>query len=196
MQTITVQTILNKAVDNTLGQLIYVVRHDELPFYVGQSKRNVVARFLEHLQKPSRLGQLIALNKPTSLAWQVDFYDLADCRPFVRQKSLFAMQAWEQFDMDMAERALIHELCPVLNRDFNAKPTPLPPAYQGQYLAASYQTDIHAPENRVWLNRMSLQGWTYKWDTHGRLTWQHQNGRVLSDQEIVLYRAKNQIPKG
>jgi hypothetical protein len=196
MQTIPVQTILNKAVDNTLGQLIYVVRDAELPFYVGQSKRNVVARFFEHLQKPTRLGQLIELNKPTSLSWQVDFYDLADCRPFVMQKSLFAMQAWEAFDMDMAEQALIRELRPVLNRDFNANPRPLPPTYLGQQLAATPQTDIQAPENRVWLNRMSLQGWTYEWDSHGRLSWHHRHGRDLSDQEVAPYRAKNQIPQG
>jgi len=195
MQTITIQHILDKSVDSTLGQLIYVVRDENLIFYIGQSKRDVVNRFFEHLQKPSRLGQLIELNKPPSLKWQVDFYSLADCRPFVKQKSLFSMQAWEQFDMDMAEQEMIHELRPVLNRDFNIKPTPLPPSYRGQHLAALSQTDIQAPEHRVWLNRMSLQGWTYAWDEDGRLSWHHRDGRQLSDQEISSYREKNQIPE-
>ena len=194
MQTLTIQTILDKKSDTSLGHLIYVVRDGALVFYAGQSKRDVVARFFEHLQKPSRLGEMISLNKPDSLNWQVDFYTMADCRPFVSQKSLFAMQAWEHFDMDMAEQALIRELRPVLNRDFNPQPTPLPSTYQGQHLAARPQTDIHSPEHRVWLNRMSLEGWTYAEDEHGRLTWHHRNGRYLPDEAITPYREKNQIP--
>jgi len=195
MQTVTIQSILAKTSDNTLGQLIYVVRDANLVFYVGQSKRDVVDRFFEHLQKPSRLGRFVELNKPASFAWQVDFYTLADCRPFVNQKSLFSMQAWEHFDMDMAEQALIRHFRPVLNRDHNSKPTPLPPTYRGHHLAARTQTDIQAPEHRVWLNRMSLQGWTYRWDANGCLIWEHYDGRMMTDEEITPYRESNQIPK-
>lgn len=194
MQTITIQSILNKETDSTLGQLIYVVRDNKLIFYIGQSKRDVVERFFEHLQKPSRLGQLIELNKPASLLWQVDFYTLADCRPFVSQKSLFTMQAWEQFDMDMAEKELISHFRPVLNRDFNTKPTPLPSHYRGQQVTAHAATDILAPEHRVWLNRMSLQGWTYTWDDNGRLHWLHQNGQSMTDQQMSQFRQNNQLP--
>ncbi len=193
MQTTTVQAILDKQIDNTRGHVIYVVRDGSLAFYVGQSKRDVVARFGEHLQKPSRLGELIELNRPGSLQWAVDFYTLADCRPFVSQKSLFTMQAWEHFDMDMAEQSLIAALRPVLNRDFNPHPTPLPRHYQGQHLGDQLPA-IAPAASRVWLNRMSLAGWVYALDVDGRTTWQHRDGRVLTDLQMAPYRQQNQIP--
>ena len=194
MQTVTVQKLLHNQIDNTLGHLIYVVRDHDLIFYIGQSKRDITARFSEHVQKPTRLGQLIALNRPDSFTWSVDFYTLADCRPFVAQKSLFAMQAWEHFDMDMAEQGLIQSLQPVLNRDFNAHPTPLPAIYAGQHLAPQPQTDLHAPELQPWLNRMSLDGWVYEMDANGRLTWHHSDGRTMTDNEIAPFRSNNRVP--
>lgn len=194
MQTVPVKTILNKQIDQAFGHLIYVVRDQTVVFYVGQSKRDVVERFWEHLHKPSRLGQLIQQNEPDSHNWQVDFYTLADCRPFVSQKSLFAMQAWEAFDMDMAEEALIRQLKPILNRDFNAKPSLLPQRYRGQELAATPQFDLHAPQNRVWLNRMSLAGWVYEETEDGQLIWHHPNGRFLPDAAVQPYRRANQLP--
>lgn len=202
MHTTTIQTILDKQLNHALGHLIYVVREGEMVFYVGQSKRDVVARFWEHMQKPSRLGELIILNKPDSLAWTVGFYSLADCRPFVAQKSLFAMQSWEHFDMDMAEQGMIAALRPFINRDFNPRPTPLPARYRGQHLAAqpdrlspdSLSPDSLSPEFRLWLNRMSLAGWVYERDIDGRLIWQHRDGRTLSDANIAPYRDTNRIP--
>jgi len=193
MQTTTVQAILDKQIETSLGHLIYVVKDGALVFYVGQSKRDVVARFWEHMQKPSRLGQLIALNRPQSLAWTVDFYALADCRPYVSQKSLFAMQAWEHFDMDMAEQSVIAALRPVLNRDFNPNPMPLPPHYNGQYLTEQ-PTNTTNPTERVWLNRMSLAGWVHGQDANGRVTWQHRDGRFLSEQQMAPYRQQNRLP--
>jgi hypothetical protein len=198
MQTTTVQQLLDKQANHqTLGHLIYLVRDGALVFYVGQSRRDVVTRFAEHLQKPSRLGQLIDINTPESSLWQVDFYTLADCRPYVGQKSLFAMQAWEQFDMDMAEQALIAHFRPVLNADFNPNPTPLPPQYRGQALVAggNHETAV-SPTERIWLNRMGLQGWQYERAVDGRIThWRHRNGRRLTDSEMAPYRAANQIPQ-
>ncbi|NJN54792.1 MAG: hypothetical protein HC804_08600 [Anaerolineae bacterium] len=45
MHSTTIQTLLNKQMDTALGHLIYVVRDGQLVFYVGQSRRDVVARF-------------------------------------------------------------------------------------------------------------------------------------------------------
>jgi hypothetical protein len=196
MDTFTIQAIVDKQFDQALGHLIYVVREGEVVFYVGQSKRDVVTRFWEHIQKRSRLGQLIELNRPSSLTWLVDFYTLADCRPYVTQKSLFAMQAWETFDMDMAEQALIAWLRPILNRNFNANPTPLPAHYHGhellgQRLPASL---LHEPAHRPWLNRMSLAGWVYVQDGDGCITWRHHDGRLVADREMALFRQSGRIP--
>lgn len=199
MITVTVGTILEKKITDTLGHLIYVVRDEKLIFYVGQSRRDVLTRFSEHLQKPSRLGQLIGLNAPGSHQWTVDFYALADCAIFVRQKSLFALQSWQHFDMDMAEQALIQAMQPVLNLDFNEKPTSLPGRYRGHaalelakpVMAVSPTT---SPQDRIWLNRMSLQGWVYE-AVGSRTIWRHRSGKTFTEAEMVPYRQTGKLPK-
>jgi hypothetical protein len=199
MITVTVRTILEKKVTDTLGHLIYVVREEKLVFYVGQSRRDVLTRFGEHLQKPSQLGQLIALNAPASHLWAVDFYELADCAAFVQQKSLFALQAWQHFDMDMAEQALIQAMRPVLNHDFNEKPTPLPGRFKG-HAALGLAKPVTAvspttsPQDRIWLNRMSLQGWVYE-TVGSRTVWRHLSGKTLTEAEMALYRQAGKLPK-
>ncbi|MEZ4594132.1 MAG: hypothetical protein R3D55_23770 [Chloroflexota bacterium] len=198
MITVTVGTILAKNITDTLGHLIYVVRDDRLIFYVGQSRRDVLTRFGEHLQKPSRLGQLIQLNAPASHEWAVDFYALADCAAFVRQKSLFALQEWQHFDMDMAEQAMIAAMRPVLNLDFNEKPTPLPARYRGHAALqlpkpVSNVSPTTSPQDRIWLNRMSLQGWVL--ETKGtRTVWQHRSGKTLTNAEMEPYRQAGRVP--
>ena len=201
MQTVTVGTILEKKATNALGHLIYVVRDEALVFYVGQSRRDVVTRFWEHWQAPSRLGQLINLNAPGSHQWSVDFYALADCAAYVQQKSLFALQEWQHFDMDMAEQAMIQVMRPVLNHDFNAKPTPLPGRYRGHAALNLPKPEIAvspttSPQDRIWLNRMSLRGWVYeKVGANGRLQWRHPSGKILTEAEMAPYRQAGKIPK-
>ena len=200
MISVTIAAILAKEVSNTLGHLIYVVRDGPLAFYVGQSKRDVLTRFGEHVQKPSRLGQLIQLNAPVSHNWLVDFYALADCAAFVQQKSLFTMQAWQHFDMDMAEQGMIRALHPVLNLDFNEKPTPLPSRYRGHAALhlpkpVSTVSPTTSPQDRVWLNRMSLQGWVLE-RTGSRAVWRHRNGKILTEAEMAPYRQAGKVPNG
>ncbi len=198
MKTVTVEAILKKEVAQVLGHLLYVVRDDRLIFYVGQSRRDVITRFWEHLQAPSHLGRLIAVNKPASEQWLVDFYTLADCEQFVQQKSLFTMQAWHRFDMDMAEQSLIQAMRPVLNRDFNEKPRPLPAGYRGHAVLglAKPQTAVSpttSPQERIWFNRVSLQGWVYE-QVNGRLQWQHPSGKTVTEAEMSVYRHANKLP--
>lgn len=195
MQRYTVDQLLQHQAKPLLGHLLYVVHHNELVFYVGQSKRHVAQRFLEHVQHGSYIGQFIELNRPQSLSWLVDFYTLTDCRPFIAQKSLFALQAWESFDMDMAEQALIAHFRPALNRDFNPRPTPLPTHYRGGHLSpTAVQPPPPDPQHRLWLNRMSLAGWVYSQQTNGRLMWQHRDGRCLSEEEMAPFQTTKRVP--
>ncbi|MCP5096454.1 MAG: hypothetical protein GY943_12950 [Chloroflexi bacterium] len=198
MKSIKVSQLIKRGFDTALGHVIYVVRDGRFIFYVGQSKRDVVTRFHEHLQKPSRLGQIIKINQPNSHHWDVEFYTLADCRPFIAQKSLFPMQAWEHFDMDMAEIGMIKQMKPIINLDFNPNPTQLPEIYKGHHIlnqpTPQQSTYATSPQHRIWLNRMSLQGWTYKTDTTGQITWSHSTGAVLSDNQMAPFRDTNQTP--
>ncbi len=195
MKSVQVQDILERKVDHVLGHLMYVVRDEDVVFYIGQSKRDVVVRFWEHINKPSRLGQLITLNRPQSMHWLVDFYTLADCRPYVKQQSLFSMQEWQHFDMDMAEQGMIAQMRPVLNKDFNPNPKPLPAQYMGQNVIGDGPEVIWSVQDRPWLNRMSLAGWMYVRDAgNGRIIWQHQNGTVLTDEIVASYRQRGRLP--
>ncbi len=193
MKTIVVADILDKQFDTEVGHVIYVVRNGRLLFYIGQSKRDLVVRFREHVQKPSRLGRLINENKPASLSWSLDFYTLADCRPFVAQKTLFPMQEWEHFDMDMAEEGMIRQLRPVLNLDFNPNPNPLPAHYQGHDIFDKPLSST--THDRLWLNRMGLQGWSYIQDKKsGLVLWQHTSGTWLTEKEGESFRQSGKIP--
>lgn len=200
MQQLSVGDILNKQIEqSSFDHLIYMVHLEALVFYIGQSKRDVVTRFWEHINKPSRLGQLIALNEPDSLKWQVRFFNLADCRPFVQQKRLFQDQAWEHFDMTMAEKALITHFRPVVNADFNPKPTPLPSHFKGRHLFTAVSTPLFnngskSAQEIAWQNKMRLNGWVSMVDENGRFYWKHQSGQTLSDKQIALYRANHKVP--
>lgn len=196
MRQITVGDLLEKRIETApFDQLIYLVHLERLVFYVGQSKRNVVTRFLEHLNKPSKLGQLIALNSPHSHRWGVRFFTLTECRPFVQQKRLFQDQGWEHFNMDMAEQALIAHFCPVVNSDFNPSPTPLPSSFNGRHLFTPPSIVDTAMKNEtIWLNNMHLGGWVKIEDRHGRSFWKHRDGRLLTDQQIDPYRLAGKLP--
>lgn len=197
MKQLRVDDILEKRVRQAeFDQLIYKIHFESTVFYIGQSKRDVVTRLWEHLNKPSRLGQLIQLNEPASRRWRVSFYTLAACRPFVQQKRLFADQAWEYFDMDAAERALITHFCPVVNADYNPRPTPLPPQFRGQHLfAASAVPSLFSHAATQWQNRMRLGGWVSVRAADGGLIWKHSSGRMLTEQQIRPYQTSNTLPK-
>jgi hypothetical protein len=97
---------------------------------------------------------------------------------------------------------------PVLNHDFNVKPTPLPGRYRGHAAlnlvkqktalsAGSSQASTVPPQDRIWLNRMSLQGWVYeKVDVNGRLQWRHPSGKILTEAEMAPYRQTGKLPNG
>lgn len=203
MALLTVRTLLEGKTDHVdFNHLIYKVFINSLVLYIGQSKRNVVTRFGEHLNKPSKLGMLIKLNQPSSLNWQIKFFTLSDCRPFIHQKRLFVDQAWEHFDMDMAERALIEHFRPVVNADFNPNPTPLPPHLKGHHLfnptavsnMLSSNGTNRSPNNIAWQNKMRLNGWISIQDENGRTLWKHPSGTIMTADQLIPYQESGTIP--
>jgi hypothetical protein len=117
----------------------------------------------------------------------------------VSQKSLFAMQEWQQFDMDMAEKALIRQMQPVLNRDFNPRPLPLPPHYHGHEIAAEREprpldNQFLSGSQRIWHNRLQIEGWVFVRQDHDRSYWQHHQGQKLSVQEMEALRLAGKLP--
>jgi hypothetical protein len=181
-----------------LGHTIYLVRDGETVFYIGQSRRDTVTRFHEHLHGPSRLGELILANMPAADAWMIELYTLADCRPFVQQKSLFPQQEWEHFDLDAGGKSNDSTTASCAKPDFNPEPRPLPDRYQGAELAATAsrpaEQSFQSAPQRVWQNRLQLQGWVRVEDAHGRLHWQHPHGRTFTTAEMETYRRAGRLP--
>lgn len=106
---------------------IYVVRDGDTVFYVGQTKRGIINRILEHCgggQIPdfSSLGRLILENAPESHHWQVEMLTLEDCG-LLGKGDLDTM-------IDAAEERTIRQFRPCLNVANNPEPGALPPDYE------------------------------------------------------------------
>jgi hypothetical protein len=102
---------------------IYVVHHDGVVFYVGQSS-NVFNRLWQHLGPEAHgyfggfgrgttdLGRFIIANLPESREWTIDFLTLKDCGRY----TVFQVST---LGIDAAEADLIRVLRPCLNRSLN-----------------------------------------------------------------------------
>lgn len=224
MKTVSIEDFVKKRVTNSPGHLIYVVRDEALVLYVGQTERNVVVRFAEHLNHLSRLGQLIKMNYPACLNWSVDLYTLADCRPYVAQQALWVVQDGLPYDVDMAEIGMIQKMQPVVNFDHNPHPTPLPDAYRGHDVLQKRPPSFFIEENELedasqewitpeeplplvfadaeeetedeeWLDRLAEQGWVCGRNRdNGRTEWWHRDGAVLSEAEMARYQKMGKLP--
>lgn len=133
MLNLTVGDFLDDSLDDVLEtcERLYVVGDGDLTLYVGQSQ-SPIDRILEHLGLagrnrgwPSRLGQLILDNAPASHAWTVRLLAVDDCEAAIRE----VFPAYVRWDVDLAERAMIHTLRPCLNVIHNCQGTPLPAKY-------------------------------------------------------------------
>jgi len=112
---------------------IYVIRDKDTVFYVGCST-NPIGRFYDHMQVSnySPVGKFIRLHLPWSLAWQVEFLTLDDCRElterYIERYPMSALVMLYHYN-DAAERALIAHHRPCLNVAYNDESSPLPRKY-------------------------------------------------------------------
>jgi hypothetical protein len=126
--TITVGDVLNgKARKGLADHYIYVLRDGATVLYVGQTKRGIPNRILEHcgegsIPNLSDLGRLILENMPESHHWQVEMLTLEDCG----QPSTGPLNVL----LNGAEQETIRRYRPCLNTANNSESTPLPPRYQ------------------------------------------------------------------
>jgi hypothetical protein len=108
---------------------IYRFRDGDFILYVGKTERNIAERLWEHigLGGQTQLTPLIEDNIPESLDWQVDLYTVTDCFPFI--KEYLAAKVMEEWDVALAEKALIMHSSPAINSTLNYHPTELPERY-------------------------------------------------------------------
>lgn len=148
MKTFTVRQILNPSwvlLDKRDARFcIYVFRDEATVFYVGKSKEPQT-RVLTHLGRNyrfgcSNVGDMVEVNKPKSLSWQVDFYTLVDCLwavPIYAPDTAEYYKAHLQDDreglMEIAEKCMIADLRPYLNSTYNHEAKALPDKYKTLY---------------------------------------------------------------
>ncbi len=131
MMTITVADV----VDNTLSESgwgsfsIYVFRDGDFVLYVGKAEQNIIDRLEDHLglsyRPESQIGRLVNDNAPGSYQWKIDLLTMDDCQPIAARHFPTA----KLIDVITAERAIISEFRPPLNRQSNANARPLPRKY-------------------------------------------------------------------
>lgn len=101
---------------------LYVIREDDLVFYVGQSSC-AYDRVWEHVyggfKGRSTVGRFLLVNWPQALRFTVELLH-ADAPRF----------AAAHHNLDAAEARLIAQYAPVFNVSLNPDPTPLPPRYE------------------------------------------------------------------
>ena len=101
---------------------LYLIRDDEVVFYVGQSESafaRVWDHFLGGFKGRSTIGRFILCNWHASLHFTVELLSSASPR--------FAAV---EYDRDAAERALIEQYAPCFNISLNRTPHDLPPGYR------------------------------------------------------------------
>ncbi len=108
---------------------IYVFRDGEFPLYVGKAEDNIIDRLEAHLGLTYRsmgtVRKLVDDNLPDSLTWSIDLYSIEECIVFVQRHFTSAQSA----DVNLAERSMILEFSPPLNRQFNPEARLLPSKY-------------------------------------------------------------------
>lgn len=149
----TMQAILNDTITSQQLQdhYLYLVRDEEVVFYVGQVL-NPVERLESHVglhwrRSKSLFGKLFERYHPGSLEWRVELYRLADCADLLEQ---YIMPELPSYTLELyydparlagsitwAERALIRHHRPCLNDRSNPNPTLLPERYKRQPGASS-----------------------------------------------------------
>lgn len=118
---ITVRDIFNDNFTNVPDEGIYIFRDGEHVFYVGQSI-DIGRRLHEHLLSTAQVGDLVRLNWPKSLSWQVEIMTVEECQPYVLREYPKSTSMW----LDTAERVLIRYYHPSLNGKLNFSPSKLP----------------------------------------------------------------------
>ncbi len=126
--------VLNGDIDdlpNNRG--VYIVRDEDVVFFVGKTEIGLVKRMLKDVgmlaREPDpvrdRLRRLVADNAPESGNWQVDYLTVKNCEPYVRQH--FPNQ--KMLDVDLAELAIIKHFRPLLNSNNAEQAGELPARY-------------------------------------------------------------------
>jgi len=127
---LTVRDLLRGKADEVAMSGVYMVRDGECVLYVGKSK-DVISRLHDHMEKwtSHQLGDVIRINAPQSLSWQIELMEPEECRDIVKSIGE-RYQRYEDtkltIDMGFAEQSLIMHYHPCLNISNNVSPNRLP----------------------------------------------------------------------
>jgi hypothetical protein len=132
---------------------LYVIRDDDVFFYIGRTKMHPSFRLMQHLgaggiygRRTSQLGDFLVMNHPESYFWQVDLLDISDCEPYLLSYALSDKEAaallarrYQSYDnsdvaFELLERTLISCIGTCLNRAYNhLNRREMPERYKGHY---------------------------------------------------------------
>ncbi len=135
---------------------LYLLREDDLVFYVGQSYL-AYDRVWQHItdgyKARSVMGRFVLCNWPRSMRFTIELWS--------SQADRFTVV---NYDLNAAERMLIEQYAPCFNEALNHQPTPLPDRYAPPSapircsrspvkLVHEAERAVRADERRTWLNQ-------------------------------------------
>jgi hypothetical protein len=132
MISISIGVILQGWDNDPFDARIYLIRDDDLVFFVGVLEGAILKHLLRHCGLvdnglPSdRVGRLILDNAPNSNGWVVDLLSLEDCEPIVRE----VMPLVKRVDAGRASFCLVTYYRPCLVEKDNPEPVLLPERYK------------------------------------------------------------------
>lgn len=108
---------------------IYRFRDGEFVLYVGKTSRDIFERLYEHIgiAGQTQMTTLIEDNLPEALNWEIDLFTVKECIPLIK-KHLKGTRI-EEWDYDLAEKSMILESHPAVNKTLNWDPSALPEKY-------------------------------------------------------------------
>lgn len=135
---ITIKDVLDGKIADIPERGIYIFRDGDCVLYVGKSIR-VATRLKEQLQSISALTDLIEINKPSSLFWQIEVMTVEECYPYALKEHPKGVY----LTLDTAEGVIIRHHQPCLNGSLNLNRGRLPAHIKRRELIPGETDDLY-----------------------------------------------------
>lgn len=123
----TIQGLIQGELDYAEVSGVYIIRDGKDVLYVGRSK-DTVNRLIEHIEKwtSSSIGNIIHINAPQSLSWQIELMKPEECRDIVKGVYKRYANPDNIIDIETAEESMIMYYHPCFNTSNNPNPNRTP----------------------------------------------------------------------
>lgn len=127
---------------------IYRFRDGDFVLYVGKTNREILERLYEHIgiEGQTQMTTLIEDNLPESLNWEIDLFTVQECIPLIKKH--LKLELIQEWNYDLAEKAMICESRPAVNSILRVEHLTLPAKYTQKRLERTKRAwALYAPSD-------------------------------------------------